>query len=247
MPGGQRMCCHCLLLETAAQGLVLVDCGLGAADMKDPAGRLGSWFRCIANPLEMLDKTAHAQVAALGLDPADVRHVVMTHLDLDHGGGLADFPDARVHVAGAELRAAQSPSNAMERRRFRHLHWAHGPRWVVSADDSGEDWRGLPGTRQLEGLPPEILMVPLPGHTPGHCGVAVEGPDGPLLHAGDSIMRQAELTGGGGAGMALYHRMADGDHARGKESRALLRRLAAGGDVRITCSHDYGDFLVLSG
>ena len=32
---------------------------------------------------------------------------------------------------------------------------------------------GFDGVRQLEGLPPEILMVPMPGHTWGHAGVAV--------------------------------------------------------------------------
>jgi len=51
----------------------------------------------------------------LGFDPADVRDIVLTHLDLDHAGGLIDFPWARVHVYAEELRALQSPSDAAER------------------------------------------------------------------------------------------------------------------------------------
>src|SRR3712207_8497318 len=42
-----------------------------------------------------------------------------------------------------------------------------------SAGPAGEGWFGFDAVRQLQGLPPEILLVPLPGHTHGHAGVAV--------------------------------------------------------------------------
>src|SRR3712207_7390828 len=39
----------------------------------------------------------------------------------------------------------------------------------------------------------EILLVPLPGHTPGHAGVAIEGPRGWVLHAADTYFNRAEV------------------------------------------------------
>ncbi len=53
-------------------------------------------------------ETALRQIADLGFRIDDVRHIVPTHLDLDHAGGLADFPEATVHVHAAELRAANN-------------------------------------------------------------------------------------------------------------------------------------------
>ncbi|MFC9664601.1 hypothetical protein ACFVJ5_30570 [Nocardia sp. NPDC127606] len=48
-------------------------------------------------------------------------------------------------------------------------------------------WFGFQAVRDLPGLPSEILMVPLGGHTVGHAGVAIDTGDGWLLHAGDAF------------------------------------------------------------
>ena len=120
------MCCHCLLIETA-QGLILVDSGLGSDDVRTPA-RLGAPFRAVVRPQLRMEETALAQVQALGFRREDVRHIVLTHLDLDHAGGIADFPDADVHVFHAEIAAAMAPS-LREKMRYVQAQWAHGPRW----------------------------------------------------------------------------------------------------------------------
>ncbi|WP_049573820.1 MBL fold metallo-hydrolase [Nonomuraea sp. SBT364] len=180
---------HCLLVETDSAGLVLVETGLGLDDVRDPAGTLGADWVELAEPVLDERETAVRQVAALGYDPGDVRHVIVTHLDVDHCGGLPDFPAARVHVMAAELDAAtrQAPSF-----RYRPAHWAHGPDWVTYAGDAGEDWFGFVSLR-AEGLPPEIRLVPLGGHTEGHTGVAVRDGDRWLLHCGDAYYYHREL------------------------------------------------------
>ena len=90
-------------------GLILVDAGLGVEDVNEPR-RLGFLFNAMVRPRLDVAETALRQVADLGFRPSDVRHIVPTHLDLDHAGGICDFPDAAVHVFAAELRAASHRS-----------------------------------------------------------------------------------------------------------------------------------------
>jgi len=139
-------------------------------------------------------ETAVEQLEQLGFAPKDVRHVVVTHLDLDHAGGLADFPDAAVHVSVAEHDASMNRRTARERNRYRPPHWAHGPKWAIYTP-GGERWNGFDGVRALDGLPPEILRVPLVGHTRGHHGIAIRraGDAGWMLHAGDAYFHHGEM------------------------------------------------------
>jgi glyoxylase-like metal-dependent hydrolase (beta-lactamase superfamily II) len=52
---------------------------------------------------------------------------------------------------------------------------------------------GFTAVRELDGLPPEILLIPLAGHTRGHAGVAVDTGDGWLLHAGDAYFFHGQV------------------------------------------------------
>jgi glyoxylase-like metal-dependent hydrolase (beta-lactamase superfamily II) len=111
-----KIVAHCLLIEAGGE-LVLVDTGFGLGDCSNP-GRLGRPFRALVAPVCEERESAIRQVEALGHDPGDVRHIVTTHLDLDHAGGIGDFPEAQVHVFAAELAAARSPS-LTERTRYK--------------------------------------------------------------------------------------------------------------------------------
>jgi glyoxylase-like metal-dependent hydrolase (beta-lactamase superfamily II) len=171
---------HCLLVETS-EGLLLVDTGFGTRDYGEPTP-LMRIFRASLRSNDP-DETAVRQLARLDYNPTEVRHVVLTHLHLDHAGGLPDFPQAQVHLFAPEYEAATHPRGLMERF-YETAHWAHGPKWTLHRLE-GESWFGFDAIEVVRGLTPRVLLVPLTGHTRGHCGVAVETDEGWLLHYGD--------------------------------------------------------------
>ncbi|RZQ63299.1 MBL fold metallo-hydrolase [Amycolatopsis suaedae] len=185
-----ELVCHCLLLETDS-GLVLVDTGFGTQALTRPGPWLGA-LRHVLGAKPVPAENAIAHVRRLGHDPRDVRHIVLTHLDMDHAGGLADFPEATVHVYAEEHRAATEPRGFTEKSRYRAVQFAHSPKWTTY-ETAGEPWFGFDAVRELAGLGSQILLVPLAGHTNGHAGVAVDTGDGWLLHAGDSYFHFGQL------------------------------------------------------
>lgn len=188
MPGAP-MVCHVLLIE-AADGLVLVDSGFGLLDCADPGPRIGP-TRHVLRPVLDVAETAAQQIESLGWRRDDVRHIVLTHFDFDHIGGLADFPEAQVHVTSAEAQGAVHAPSLRERIRYRSAQWAHQPK-LVEHDPGGEAWRGFGSARELfDG----IVLVPLPGHTRGHACVAVDAGHRWVLHAGDAFYHRGTLTG----------------------------------------------------
>jgi glyoxylase-like metal-dependent hydrolase (beta-lactamase superfamily II) len=245
-----RLVTHCLLVETPRSGLVLVDTGIGRADVAAPKVRLGAGFVAmsgIVNPREAM--TAHAQIRALGHDPRDVRHILVTHLDLDHAGGLGDFPDARVHVHADEFDAAHARRTSQEKQRYRPVQFAHVTDWNRYAS-TGEPFRGFAAVRELPGLPPEILAIPLPGHTHGHACIAVDTGAGWLVHAGDAYFSRGTITGDGGAwGMKRFEQLVAVDRSRLADNHARLGELACtnAADLRVFCAHDPEEFDALRG
>lgn len=235
--GHDHLAGHVLLIE-GAEGLVLVDSGIGTRDVDRPA-RLGLGFERVVRPVLDLEATARHQVRRLGFDPRDVRHVICTHLDVDHAGGIADFPEAEVHVLSAEHRAALHPS-LHDRVRYRADHFAHGPRWRLH-DPTGEAWMGFAAVRDA-GLGPDLLLVPLVGHTHGHMGVAVRTGTGWLLHCGDAYFHRREVDpedGGCPPGLRLIQRLDAVDRRRVRENKARLRELRrSNADIRTVCAHD---------
>ncbi|ANN66045.1 MBL fold metallo-hydrolase [Bordetella bronchialis] len=240
------LCCHCILIETPADGLVLIDTGFGLRDVRAPRTRLSAFFLALLKPDFKESMTAVRQIERLGYQARDVRHIVLTHLDFDHAGGLDDFPDASVHLSRPEREAAARQSTWLDRQRYRPQQWSSRRRWKEYAP-TGDDWFGFQGTRPIEALHGEVALVPLHGHTLGHAGVAVRRGDGWLLQAGDAYFYHQELDHDRPRctpGLRLYQWMMEKDRGARLHNQARLRELRHrhGGQIAVCCSHDPHEF-----
>jgi glyoxylase-like metal-dependent hydrolase (beta-lactamase superfamily II) len=233
-----QLVCHCLLIE-GANGLVLIDTGFGLDDVRSPR-QLGRLFASVVRPRLSVADAAVSQIRALGFEPKDVRQIITTHLDLDHAGGLPDFPDAEVHLLALEHDAAMSPG-WRERQRYIAAHWAHSPRWVRH-DAGGDQWLGFDSVRVIPDSDSEILLIPLIGHTRGHTGVAVRQGDSWLLHCGDSYFHPGEVQTPPHCppGLRAFAALNQSDGEARRQNVERLRELAArhGDQVELFCSHD---------
>ena len=247
-----RMVAHCLVVETAEE-LVLVDTGFGTGDLAHPRRRMGPMLPLLRPSLDPAE-TMLAQLREIGRKPGDVTDVVLTHLDLDHAGGLADFPQARVHVHADELAAARHRRTPKDLGRYVTAQWAHGPHWYEHPV-AGEDWLGFDAVQVITD---DVLMVPLRGHTRGHCGVAVRRPSGGwFLHAGDAYFfhGEKETPAVCPSGLRLFQEAMQVDRSARRTNAERLRTLHAdhGPDsgapdvVTVFSAHDASEYDALAG
>ncbi len=231
-----------LLVHTDEDGWVALDTGIGEEDVRDPRRRLGLAFTLAVGAKVDPSRTLRQQALALGIAPEEIRHIVLTHLDVDHAGGLPDFPWAQVHVHRAEIDAATRPRGAVQQGRYRQPHFAHGPDWQPFGEPT-ECWHGL-DTGPITGLSERWRWVGLHGHTPGHCGVLIEADGERHFHVGDAFLQFYEMkTAQARPTLAnrFHHAAFDDDSARAVACRQSLRRIwqsTMGGELRWYSGHD---------
>lgn len=104
----------------------------------------------------------------------------------------------------------------------------------------------------MTALSDDVLLIPLQGHTRGHCGVAVRRPDGGwLLHAGDSYFHASEKQAPPAAPLSLraFQVLMAVQNGRRVANAERLRELqrSHGDEVTIFCAHDASEYAALSG
>lgn len=156
---------------------ILVDTGFPAsyaedADRASAEDGLGSFGRVLRLTDDHLPE---AQLARLGLAPADITDLLLTHTHIDHIGGLANFPGARIIVGAAE-RALPAPLYWGDRR---PLAWPDAAYLTVDGDTE---------------LLPGLTVLHTPGHSPGHLSLLLETAQGTVLLTADAISRPGELA-----------------------------------------------------
>jgi len=173
-----RCAATAVLLDRDGQGTVLFDCGYSSRFAVETAGWPGRLYRFLA-PATLTDPTGIAGILRRrGVNPEEVRDVIVSHWHADHVGGLRDFPNATVHASREGWQAISGLRGlaALRRGVLPGLLPEDLPerlRWV----DEGSDLFG-------DG---SLTVLALPGHAAGQIGVRFVSEGGtPVLLAADA-------------------------------------------------------------
>jgi N-acyl homoserine lactone hydrolase len=166
---------------THPEGVCLFDAGQTArAAVSGYLPRWHPYLRLARFELRPKDEVA-AQLEASGVSPADVRWVVLSHLHTDHVGGLPPFAGSEVLVTREEWERATGLGGRL--RGYLPQHWPTGLEPRLIAFD-GPPVGPFPASADLAG-DGSLLVVPTPGHTPGHASLLVRGRERSYLCGGD--------------------------------------------------------------
>ncbi len=171
-------------------GVILVDTGVSAGVKRLPLWH--PYFRfCVRFDIEP-EEEAGPQLKALGIGSADVKRVVLTHLHIDHDGGLGHFPMTEVLVSPAELQRATGAAGQL--RGYLPQRWpkAFDPKPLVLDDGS---YGPFQRSKRLT-ADGAVVAVATPGHTDDHLSVVVEDHDKTVFIAGDASYNEKTLLKG---------------------------------------------------
>ncbi|HTR15249.1 MAG TPA: MBL fold metallo-hydrolase [Roseiarcus sp.] len=210
-----------------AEGLILVDTGASAGLKRLP--RWHPYFRFAVRFDIEPEQEAGPQLRALGIGPRDVKRVVLTHLHIDHDGGLSGFPWSEVWVAPGELRIASGFAGRL--RGYLPERWPKGFDPKPLALDAAP-YGSFPRSRRLT-ADGAVVAVATPGHTADHLSVVVEDGDAAAFIAGDASYSEE----------TMLDRIVDGvspDEVAASATLAAIRAFAAARPTIYLPAHDPG-------
>lgn len=206
-------------------GDVLIDSGNSSnfdAEIEPYHGSTKRWlkvFPAALKPKQPLD----AQLTAVDVDPAGLRAIVPTHAHLDHLGGAMDLPPTAVWVDAAEAALIERGRNEV----IFEVIPAHAARLADQLEPlkfAAEPYEIFQRHADLFG-DGSVVVVPLPGHTPGSVGVFVRLADGRrVFHVGDAVNDRRQITHLRGRTPAM--RRTDSDRDAANRIVGLLSALA---------------------
>lgn len=173
-----------------AEGVIVVDTG-AAAHLKS-LPRWHPYFQLAVRFDIEPEQEAGPQLKELGIGPRDVRTVVLTHLHVDHDGGLAHFPHSRILADGGEIARTAGIKGAL--LGYLPKRW---PQWF---DPQPIAWQPAPygpfarSARLTDAG--DVIAIPTPGHTPKHLSIIVRDGDAQIVLAGDTSYLDSTMLAG---------------------------------------------------
>jgi N-acyl homoserine lactone hydrolase len=171
-------------------GLVLFDTGQDRRSVTDPTyfptGMAGLLNRRLARFDIAPDQTLTAQLASTGYDVADVRTAILSHLHVDHVGGLPELTHATIVTSHAERRTLDRPFAEINGLLRNHV-LRPGLHWKLINPQPIDDPSLAPFTVAHDLFDDgSLILLPTPGHTAGSLSLLVRRPGfPPLLMVGD--------------------------------------------------------------
>jgi glyoxylase-like metal-dependent hydrolase (beta-lactamase superfamily II) len=172
-------------------GVIVVDTGQGA-HLVEASRSLHPYHRWEVAFRVAREEEIGPQLRALGIGPHDVKHVVLTHLHVDHDGGLAHFPQTRILVSRGELATASGWKGRL--RGYLPNRW---PAWFdpVPLDLAPDGYGPFSASKRLTAAG-DVIAVATPGHTANHLSVVVEDQGTTYFLAGDASYDQRLMLAG---------------------------------------------------
>jgi glyoxylase-like metal-dependent hydrolase (beta-lactamase superfamily II) len=132
------------------------------------------------------------QLRSMGIRNKEIKLLVLTHLHTDHAGGLHHFPDSKILVSGREFQLAKGFLGKV--RGYLPHRW---PEWF-DPTPIGFEHESLGPFEQTYKVTKagDVVIVPTPGHTPGHVSVIVKSEDVTYFLAGDTSYNERNLLEG---------------------------------------------------
>ncbi len=221
-----------------ADGLVLFDTGQDRASVTDPSylpeGLAGLLNRRLARFDIAPEQTLTAQLASIGYDIADVHTAVLSHLHVDHIGGLPDLTHADIVTSHAERQTLDRPFAQLNGLMRDHI-MLPGLRWRLVTPQGADDPSLAPFTAAHDLFGDgSLILLPTPGHTPGSLSLLVRRPGSPpLLMVGD-LTFDADL-------IEHEHVPGIGQHRLLLDSTRKINMLRARyQDLVVLAAHDHG-------
>lgn len=169
------------------EGVIVVDTGAAAHLMRLP--RWHPYFQLAVRFDIEPEQEIGPQLRELGIGAHDVKTVVLTHLHIDHDGGLAHFPNSRIIASGEEIARTSGLSGAING--YLPNRW---PSWFAPEAVAWNPISFGPFARSAQlTRAGDVLAVPTPGHTPNHFSVIVQDGDEIIFLAGDASYLESTM------------------------------------------------------
>jgi glyoxylase-like metal-dependent hydrolase (beta-lactamase superfamily II) len=189
-----HMPCLFFVLRHPAEGVVLVDTGLSAEAHESVRSDFGLPMSIVFRAMKPLGASFGAQLRERGIEPEDVRTVLMTHLHVDHTSGMRALPSARFTCTAREWEAAHERLAPARGYAGRHLP-PREPMTLLDLERDGEPHASFARSIDVFG-DGSVRLLSTPGHTPGHMSVLVRTREREVLLAGDAAYTLRSISEG---------------------------------------------------